>query len=370
MNRQVTGWLAWSALALVISVPGAELFFPKSDSDAVAESITIADISMDDQSLGEQSLGEQLPGMNVDVFEAPVIKRVAAIKSVAEEVLPAAPLGPPLPVALETGEIRSAELAALPRSSFEDVVPLLAPKTPIGSPIPIEFRLVGEQPLLTAELPTPLETPYPVLRLESQSPIVQPRKVRVVGDRGMALINVDGAEYIAETAPAAVPLETTKTNGEENVAPEVVQVAMMDEAKILIGEPGVVAPIPMPASMRPTEPPREVVASVSDESFVEDVRASIGNIRRANNTQAQPVVFQKAPSGETDLGYDPQFGERLQRLDTFPFEDFQRDDFAGDSEFYELWAEGEKPAGFSRFGSFSEQFPTRHGNGVRLDLVN
>ena len=365
MNRQVTGWLAWSTLALVISVPSAELVFPKSDSDAVLENISVADISMD-----KLASSGQLPRMNVDVFEAPIIKRIALNKPVVDEAVPAAPFGPPLPIALETGEIRSAELAALPRSSFEDVVPQIAPKAPVGSPMPIEFRLVGEQRVLTAELMTDVEIPYPVLRQNDQSPVIQPRKIRVVGDKGMALIEAGGTENIVETALVSIPSEATETNGAEKTAPEVVQVAMVDEVQPLFNEPEIVAPIPMPAYKRPAVPQRETVASVSTDSFVEDVRASIGNIRRAKNVPVQPIVFHDLPNREADLGYDPQFNERSQRPDTFPFRDFQRNDYAGDSEFYELWAEGEKPAGFSRFGSFSEQFPARRGNGIRLDLVN
>jgi len=265
------------------------------------------------------------------------------------------------------------DLAALPSSSFDDVLPMPGPKQPIGSPIPIEFRIVGEQPVLIAELTETPIAPNPASRVGSEQLAVQPRStIRVVGDRGMALILADNTDQIVVDAPkpATAPKVVPVTQGDGGGARTAIQTAMLDVTPYLLGQPAIVAPVPMPASMRPNKLARAEVANIANDSFVEDVRASIDNIRRSDDAKLQPVSFHELVGRNAETQSIQQLQDGPRRLDTFPFEELQRENTTGDGAFLELWAEGQRPAGFTRFGSFESQLPAQRGDAVRLDLLN
>lgn len=128
------------------------------------------------------------------------------------------------------------------------------------------------------------------------------------------------------------------------------------------------APVPMPANLRPIRVNTPVIeresAAPLELQFEDDLRSRVNIIETAR----QPVVVVDEPVNEPFWGDNPRYNDG-RRLDTFTSEEIARADDASDSQFYEIWADNNRPAGFQRRGSFSEQLPARRGSSVRLDLL-
>lgn len=295
MNPRLTGWLAWSVLAVIIAVPSAKNVFFESDNDRAVDDVVLVSVA---EPVVKQPFFGPIPARNTrtnDPFalpvRAPAKPRVASIKVQEPDVL----LTPVVTRAPRIVGDPGMAINVTPRVSAEpDLQALDAVDTPVlisdvvqpasvGEPIPIEFR---------------------------------------VGDG--AVLDVAITDLVP-TSPARA----------------------------------VLVPVPMPVSLRPAAP-------IVSASFEGDVRKSIENIRTARRTEMRVENFDNNGAG---WGDDPRFRRGGRRLDTFASGEVFSENYAGNSAFYELWAEDEKPSSFRRNGSFEEQLPARRGRGIRMDLL-
>lgn len=303
MNRQWTGWLAWSALALVIAVPSADIVFSQPETPELASS-EATETDSEQQSF----FGPMLPEQNPDLALKPRPTGVIDTPSVVEIAEPA-PLVLPEPTAVLPETPPVIEVVEAPVAIADKIKPV-----PMAPSIPLDFRIVGDERMVTALRPI-------------------------------------------ETAPAVVPEE----------AVEVSALSQSETIDVPFGEPlaletALVAPVPMPASMRPVTPVTQ------PSSFEEDVRQSIETIRTARRDD-QPVVLAEDDDERLTLREVQQLQQGPQRLDTINSGGFADNRTVRSSGFSDIREGREQPLGFSRRGSFEEQLPARRGDSVRLDLL-
>lgn len=312
MNRRLTGWVAWGALALVIGVPSTEMVWSRAESNQVEiyQGESPAVVVSDEQ--GENSV---VVADEVEEKRVPFFTSLSDHRSVAEDQF-TAPFGPQKPDESATVEIATVEPVKAEPVTVEPVTAEIA--RPIGDPIPIEVRIVGDIGMAGSKKPAvtkPIGEPIPI-------------EFRVLGDTRM-------------------------------------RVAVLEPQSDLVEEAKLIAPVPMPAFLRPDTPEHVVVASVG---FEREVRASIETIR-AQDRDFPPVTYE-AGAGETDWwNGDVDFQDDGWRQDSLDLGAFAEGEYAGDSGFNELWLEEQETPGFFPNGSFEDQLPVYHGNGIRMDLV-
>lgn len=318
MNRQWTGWLAWCALAVIVAVPSADIVFSQPET---TPSVVVADVERQ-PFIGPMPVD---PERTTDPFQGPVLETIESVKvpDPVKVMEPAIVLETPLVLPDTPPVIEVAEPSPLLTDKIKPV--------PLAPTIPLDFRIVGDQRMVTAlrnTNPVPAETSENVVAVDNEA-LSETPLVEVVPE-------VENLEtvVVANSDPDASALPITGT---------------------------IVAPIPMPVALRPASPAGQ------RNSLEDDVRLSIETIRTAR--QGNSVVELRPDDRDNFLAEDVAPSRGLQRLDRIDRDSFSRDDYAGDSAFYELWEEENRPSGFSRRGSFEEQLPARRGRSVRLDLV-
>lgn len=310
MNRQWTGWLAWSALALVIAVPSADIVFSQPETPELA-SIETAETDSEQQSF----FGPMLPEQNPDLALKPRSTVVIETPSVVEIAEPA-PLVLPEPTAILPETPPVIDVVEAPIAIAEKIKPV-----PMAPSIPLDFRIVGDERMVTA------------LRPVETAPVVIPDETIVVPEETFEISELPQAETIGVPFGEPLPLETAR-----------------------------VAPVPMPASMRPVTPVTQT------GSFQDDVRQSIETIRTARRDE-QPVVLAEDGGERLTLREVQQLQQGPQRLDTINSSGFANNSTVRSNGFSDIREGRERPLGFSRRGSFEEQLPARRGDSVRLDLL-
>lgn len=365
MNRRMTGWLAWGALALVIGVPSADLMFSTPET-----SVSVAAVDA-----GKQPFFGPMPAKNTnvtDVFEAPVARPLAA-------KTPAAGVVPPKVVAPEAVVTKPVPVVPAEAESSTETAAAAEPEK--ADPAPLKL---GTEPAVETKAVAAIEQETPQQKGAAMTPVV-PMAIRVVGDQGMAPLPVKPVPEAGKTAVEPAKADADPASGTTELAaiPEAAGQAIAPvelrgsdnkTLKVAVTPPvtepvTALAPKPLPASLRPPEPVR---TSRSVATFEEEVRASIDNVRAGSRrapAYGDPVypVYDDYSEDAPVWGDDPRL-RRGQQLESFAPGDFAEDD-PSDSEFYEVWRQEQRPAGFTRSGSFEEQLPARRGSAVRMDLL-
>lgn len=379
MTRQWTGWIAWSALAIVVGIPSANLALSGSDGTGRQEPIHANQFQPQQQPDARPFFGPPPP---------------------EEEDEQAGFIGPPLP---ESGAPSAPESAEAPAPE---------PKPETGTET-ATAPAAETEPAAQAGAATP------------QQPLA-PRGggVRIVGDPGLARVTGESTgpsleglsadalrraalgvhpDALAPSRPADEPVVETAANpsrqdgtaGQREPLGDPIPlpfrvgngIAEDDIARAPVGTAATgtpdgrarvtsIAPEPMPAAMRPPEPAR------TSPSFEDEVRQTLADIRHERRGR-QPVV-PPAPGNDIDVLVPEEEevdvlvpGEQLRGsgtlLDPYRFEPRSRsravtEGYAGDSEFYRRWArENDAVPDYAPEGD--PVFPARRGSGVRLDLL-
>lgn len=340
MNRRVTGWLAWSALALIIGVPSVEMALSDAERPAAAD-------------VAESAAG--------NAFFGPV----PAPKKTANDPF-ALPENPP-------AEDDAGQAVA------EAEKPQTAAKAEAADTEPDKVAMETAEKDETADAATGIRVVgAPRVLREPGGPAAN-SGLWATGGAADQATETGSAEAAADSG-ALQPIESrTGTPGmlETALASEAGDVVAGGKGEQLrqtaaIAKAPAVAPQPMPAYLRPTPP-----AQVATTSFEEDVRQSIENIRTARD-RVEPVpddgqlIWSRDPY-RTSYDYDDPYGDPYddggETLEPFAPGEFAPDDYAGDSAFYQAWRTRRQPQEFRNSGSFTEQLPARRGTGIRLDLL-
>lgn len=359
MNRQITGWLAWGALALVISVPSAEIIYSSSDKEV--------DVAVTSASVGLVS--EVAPVKNTEP-EAKPAKIEVARPQISEDVFARGLTW----LEHSKSEIEDAGVAMIRPDSGGSVVSgsesiLFAKTNSDYRPVTVSPPL----PVTNNERPEDLEENI----VREQITDKTSADVRVVGDIGMASLNAhnsvatNNAEIVSpigipvvrevseidepDLAPIIIVEETrtedilTQENNEVEQSEGLLAIASVDNGAIS-QEATSTPPVPMPASMRP-------IKRTTASSAALPVRSSAGiRIVRedsSDNAELRQVSFYdlvEARSGSSVSGIQP-----------IP---------DSSSRFYDVTRDGRRPSRFMSNGSFESQLPATRGNSVRLDLLN
>lgn len=406
MNRRITGWLAWGALALIISVPGADLIFSASDDEILnGDAIEIAGLNEDAFGPSSEPVGIVRPDF-VDAYEAPFIQTEMGPDEL-EIATPAPAVAVPLPV------LDEAIVAAAPQAVIVADDVLVAPEAmevvEVTDPIEMVDISPSVPPVEIAEIVEP-ETDEPLI-VETEivelavaepvsvapvpaSPIVaadveQPaRNVRVVAGPDLVVTPVEvETNSNPLTSDLLQRVEDVLTNEDVLEREEIVlaaepviesapdiQVAAIDPAlEPLATEPHIVAPVPMPASMRPAPPVKISVSTVSapeklkhvpfkGQAAETDARASVNKLRPSHVVNVPLFEDDEFWGSQTDY-------QSPQLLDEFNIGEFSQREMDPGDGFNRQWLTRSRPSGFRRSGSFEEQLPAYHGDGVRMDLL-
>ncbi len=355
MTRHWTGWVAWSALAVVVGIPSANLALSGQGDTSRQQAVSALQFQPETDAETQPFFGPPMAGEDLTVDEGEFIGPMPA------EAAPA-PEPEPVPETAAAPEPESEATADAPVAATDEAgdIPLQPmPTTSDG------VRIVGDPAL--ARIPADDEKPERVTRnvhpdapAQAQGAEAETAAAEPLGDpiplpfRVVNLPSEDGGQpYDANgDGIADEPIRTASTNaGREQVTPEAV------------------APTPMPAAMRPPEP---VYSRTSESTLEDDVRQSLANIRaeRARNRGVVPP----APPNDIDVlvprdEVNVLVPQRELRgsgtfTDPYRYEPSSRsrviveDDFAGDSQFYREWSRQN-----------SADLPARRGSGVRLDLL-
>jgi hypothetical protein len=345
MNRQLTGWLAWGALAVVISVPSAEIVFSRGDQSHAVIDVTDARGPTEMR----RSIRALNPRSTVDFFESPVVNTAASANHDLSLANPAeiTVLPDPRKVVVGPQPVIVAQLspvASAPAGAKDKAI------DPFEQPIPIELRLVGEQPKLMAQTVIPETTSS----WDAEAVEARASAVRIVGDPRMSLAIKPADGDVADTATTVAPEEKETPVVPETVAPavevaeqEVPVAPIVDEIPVveisnldtdddgidhsflsqdvaagapvmLVETPLQIAPVPMPASSRPDPIDRTVVASVApavpDDSMVLEPEAVHSVPFHGRKQRLDEITFEEIAQNSGDGFVDLSEGGRSTKL--------------------------------------------------------
>ncbi len=342
MNRRLTGWFAWGALALVIGVPSVDMVLSTPENS----------VSMAAVDARKEPFFGPMPAKKPvveDVFEAPVANRAPV------ETPPAGMPDISVPT-IAAPEPETAVADAVTKDTETKDVALAEPKKPaqagaqVTPVVPLAIRVVGDQRMAPKPVKITPDAADKAVTAETETAKTD-RPAETTALAAVPVVATDSADT-ATQVEAAEPLQLRGSDS------ETLSVAVADPQAAPVA---VTAPKPLPASMRPPAPVR---ASRSVATFEDEVRASVDNLRAAGR---RAPAFEDYSDRQPVWGDDPRL-RRGQQLETFAPGGFVADD-SSDSEFYELWREEQRPVGFRRSGSFEEQLPARRGSGIRMDLL-
>jgi len=317
MKHRTSGWFAWISLALIIGVPSSEIFFSKNDKNDVKN---IAD---------GVNKNSNLPVLLLNDNEEEPKKDVSAT-NIEEQEIPK-----PLEIVIPNAPLVSESAVS---------------KTPLGSPIPIEFRLVGDQEILASEIKAQKN---------------QDTHTRIVGDSGMTI----GSNII-------VVEHEVKTVEEKNIVNEDIGTIKVengiDEAFLLAQkENQTVVEIAEPLVIETTNKPVTLVSLVDLQPQIRQGErvSSVNVIRVPQKQEYQSVGFYDLLASNNASKVVLVNQNSRQRLDRANIQAGASGN-ASRSQFFEVVQTGQRPQAFISHGSFISQLPKNRGSAKRLDMVN
>jgi len=336
MKRTTSGWLAWGTLALIIIVPSSDVFFSKVKKNTTLENSVNAGLPI-------------IAPVKENIQDAPAIPMIQH-------------------------QLKETDLSLIDNSHVKTVTALVEDDSiivkPLSAPIPIEFRLVGDQQLHVAEA-------------EVKDEEVQTTTTRVVGDVGMTIGSNMTISKQQDTQDK--PILRFDNQALDMIEGENDEVKFdgnngIDEEFLLAR-----AELEVPAEIK-----EEVVAK-KPISFNSIIRIKSGNSRlsslvkpksktRVNviNLQAQNNLKQvnfyelvSASQGSSNIiTINNSVKNNRQRLDRISTNNRNNSGRSRGSQFQEIWHVGQISHDYITQGSFISQLPSQRGSAIRLDLIN
>lgn len=434
MNRQLTGLLAWGALALIVAVPSAEVFLsrsadvpesssePRSEGAALSQTPAIGgpleavapdqpDAEIADMEVVVSELSDRAPdAIPHDTALADALVEPEAPKLTPDVVTSVKPAPSPIRTIGGTGLAVAAKnvTGTVPPDSDSLDVNDAAPDTEVAAIEEIE-PLQQVAPQTIAPMTTEM-TLLPDVVDANNEPATDPIETAIA----VPAPEIDPAD----TTPEMITLPELEAAPQSAIETDVIVSADITDENVSYTEFGTtqIVPVPMPAYMRPTPPTKSTARYVAVTQPTGEMRpaaAPVYSTQPETYYRSQPRSVSRTDYDGTSRFTADQVRSRKQReriarqmfadnpnrrFVTFNLPNGQREtiyryggwdegqhtgrqrlDTFQDGEFYRSEAASRNQftvleGGWSRFtssdGSFVEQLPSQRGNGVRLDLVN
>jgi len=338
MKRTTSGWLAWGALALIIIVPSSDVFFSKSKKNIALEN----------------SVNTGLPiiaPVKENIQDAPVIPMVQQ-------------------------QLKETNLSLIDETQPKTIITLVEDDfiiaKPLSAPIPIEFRLVGDQQLRIAET-----------EVKDEDEEVQTTTTRVVGDVGMTIgsnVTISKQHDTQDKPILRFDSQTFEMIEGENDEVKFDDDNGIDE-EFLLASVELEAPVEIKEEVVAKKPTlsSSIIRIKSGNSRLSTLvkpksksRANVIDLQVQNNLKQvnfyELVSASQGSSNIITINNSVQNNrQRLDRINTKNMNNFGR---SRNSQFQEIWHVGQISHDYITQGSFISQLPSQRGSAIRLDRIN
>ncbi len=252
------------------------------------------------------------------------------------------------------------------------------------APIPIEFRTVGDQTIaltgqgvrIVGDIEMAINTPYNnVIASQRKKQQILPSNIGAISKiaqivslqiKNLDLTMMQKAGDVIDTPKLDVP----QIKQPELQISEPLQAATsLAQSDIIAKANNIIAPIPMPLSMRPKNQPISLAQNVSKvEKSVSSIKITeIDNKQKLHKVDFYDLVAKREQERNVAViePTRPVILPVRERLDII-----NQQKTANQNEFFLTWQDSQNQRNFRDSGSFIESLPASRGSRIRLDLIN